>query len=80
MLWDLDGERERGTARSEGASAVRGYDACETHPAHADGNEPERHTVRKARSDGNCRDSPEDLAEWAGWLAEGGAGVREYAG
>ena len=77
---DLDGERKRGTARSEGAAAVRGYDARETHPAHADGNEPEGHTMGEAWRDGNGRDSPEDLTEWASRLAEGGAGIREYAG
>jgi predicted metal-dependent phosphoesterase TrpH len=59
---------------------VRGYDAWETHPAHAYGNEPEAHAMREARKDGNCSDSPEDLAEWASRLAECGAGVPKYAG
>ena len=36
--------------------------------------------MREARKDGNCSDSPEDLAEGASRLAECGAGVPEYAG
>jgi hypothetical protein len=59
---------------------VRGYDAFETHPVHANGNEPEGHTMGEACKAGNRSDCAKDLAEWASWLAERGAGIREYAG